>query len=140
MVLKEIREAFEDGTTSANKINRQLIFSGIAIIWILKGGSNTSLNGIPNMLLWSIGLLALSLTFDLFQSLVHTWIWYFNYRSFKNEELAKHDDNDGLDESTIIVNEQESSSIITWVIWILKIMLTIIAYALLIVHLIKEMA
>lgn len=137
MLLKEIREAFEGGTASANAINRQLIFSGIAIIWILKGTSSPSLAGIPELLLYAIGLLALSLTVDLFHSLVHTWIWYAHYRSYKKAELVKRYDNKGLDESKIVVNEKESSSIATWILFYLKIALTIAAYTLLIIHLVK---
>ena len=140
MLLKEIREAFEAGTSSANAINRQLIFSGIAIVWILKGSDNTSLANIPDLLLWVLGLLALSLTLDLFQSLAHTGIWYYHYRSFKNNALADTKNKNGIDESQIIVNEKEVSSIATWILWLLKIIITIVAYILLIVHLIMSIA
>lgn len=140
MLLKEIREAFEAGTSSANAINRQLVFSGIAIVWILKGNDNTSLANMPNLLLWVLGLLALSLTLDLFQSLIHTGIWYFHYRSFKNDALADKKNKNGIDESQIIVKENEVSSIATWMLWLLKLIMTIAAYTLLIIHLVKSIA
>ena len=138
MLLKEIREAFEAGTSSANAINRQLIFSGIAIVWILKGNNNTSLANMPDLLLWVLGLLALSLTLDLFQALVHTGVWYFQYRSFKNNALTEKENKNGIDESQIIIKEEESSSIATWILWLLKIFITIAAYTLLIIHLVKS--
>ena len=141
MQLNEIREAFEGGTASANAINRQLIFSGIAIIWILKGSSETDVTALTDkpLLLWGLVLLALSLSVDLLQSLCHVCIWYFRYSFFKNEELKKTENEQGLDEEKVIVAEKESWSIPTWIFWGMKILITIAAYVLIIVHLFGQL-
>ena len=141
MQLKEIREAFEGGTASANAINRQLIFSGIAIIWILKGSSETNVTALADkpLLLWGLVLLALSLSVDLLQSLCHVGIWYCRYLFFKKEALAKPENKNGLDEEKIIVAENESWSIPTWILWGLKISITIVAYVLIIIYLFQQL-
>jgi hypothetical protein len=140
MQLKEIREAFENGTGSANTLNRQLIFSGIAIVWILKGGTDVSITGIPPQLLKALILLAASFTLDMCQSLLHVLIWYCRYASFKKEELAKSGNENGLDEEKIIVNEKEWWSIPTWLFWASKICLSIWAYVLIILRLIGQLS
>jgi len=139
MKLNEIRGAYEDGTGSANALNRQLIFSGIAIIWILKGGTEGSIAGIPPQLLRALILLAVSFALDICQSLLHVLIWYCRYASFKKEELAKLGNKTGLDEESIIVNEKEWWSIPTWIFWVTKIGLTIWAYVLIIMHLLGQL-
>lgn len=141
MQLKEIREAFEGGTASANAINRQLIFSGIAIIWILKGSSETDVTALADkpLLLWGLVLLAVSLSVDLLHSLCHVGIWYCRYNSFKKEALTKPENMNGLDEEKIIVSEEESWSIPTWILWVLKISFTIAAYVLIIIHLFQQL-
>ncbi|MBO6306923.1 MAG: hypothetical protein J6M55_05390 [Paludibacteraceae bacterium] len=139
MKLKEIREAYEGGTASANAINRQLIFSGIAIIWILKAGPETSIQGIPDLLLCALILLASSLAVDILQSLVHVVIWYCCYAHNKRENLKKSAYGNGLDEEKIVVPEQEWWSIPTWILWGMKIALTIVAYAKIIMHLWRQL-
>lgn len=142
MQLKEIREAFENGSASANAINRQLVFSGIAIVWILKGANETNVTALADkpLLLWGLVLLALSLSVDLLQSLCHVGIWYRRYLFFRKEALEKSDDKQGLDEEKVIVAEKESWSIPTWIFWGLKILFTIAAYVLIIIHLIEQLA
>lgn len=142
MQLKEIREAFEGGTASANEINRQLIFSGIAIVWILKGSSETNVTALADkpLLLCGLILLALSLSVDLLQTLCHVGIWYCRYLFFKNKALAKPGNKDGLNEETITVAEKESWSIPTWILWGLKILITIAAYVLIIIHLFRQLS
>lgn len=139
MKLKEIRDAYEGGTASANAINRQLIFSGIAIIWILKDGPENSIHGIPDLLLCALILLALSLAVDMLQSLVHVLIWYCYYAHHKRKKLAESTNNTGLDEENIIVSEQEWWSIPTWAFWGIKIALTAVAYAKIITHLLGQL-
>jgi hypothetical protein len=139
MKLSEIRQAFEDGSSAANAMNKKLIYSGIAIVWILKGGLETSIKGIPDLLLWALILFASSLALDLFQALLHTGIWYIRYALFKKQELTKPENANGLDEDNIVVNEKESWSIPTWIFWFLKILPTAAAYILIIIHLAKQL-
>lgn len=141
MQLKEIREAFEEGSASANAINRQLVFSGIAIVWILKGSSENNVTALADkpLLLCGLVLFALSLSVDLLQSLCHVGIWYHRYLHFKNEALEKNENQKGLDEGTIIVAEKESWSIPTWIFWGLKILLTVVAYVLIIIYLFQQL-
>ena len=138
MKLKEIREAYEAGTSSANGINRQLIFSGIAIVWILKAGSETSIQGIPDQLLCALILLALSLALDMLQSLLHVIIWYSYYAHHKKKNMKDLAAN-GIDEDGIVVSEQEWWSIPTWILWVIKIILTIVAYVKIIIHLYAQL-
>ena len=138
MKLKEIREAYEGGTASANAINRQLIFSGIAIIWILKDGPENSIHGIPDLLLCALILLALSLAVDMLQSLVHVVIWYCYYAHHKRENM-KTPGGAGINEDTIVVSEEEWWSIPTWILWGGKIALTAVAYAKIITHLLGQL-
>lgn len=141
MKLSEIRESFEAGTGSANALNRQLIFSGIAMIWILQGGTgHANIASIPPIQLWALILLASSLLVDVAQALTHTGIWYFKYKSFKDTELSKlQDKTKGIDEDTVTVYEKESWSIPTWILWALKITLTIAAYLLIIIYVIGQL-
>lgn len=138
MKLKEIREAYEGGTASANAINRQLIFSGIAIIWILKDGPENSIHGIPDLLLCALILLALSLAVDMLQSLVHVVIWYCYYAHHKRKNM-KTPGGAGINEDTIVVSEEEWWSIPTWAFWGIKIALTAVAYAKIITHLLGQL-
>lgn len=141
MKLSEIRESYEAGSGSANALNRQLIFSGIAMIWILQGGTgHANIASIPPIQLWALILLASSLLVDVAQALTHTGIWYCKYKSFKDKEILKlQDKTKGLNEDTVIVNEKESWSIPTWILWGLKLLITIAAYILIIIYVVGEL-
>lgn len=141
MKLSEIRQAYEAGSGSANAINRQLIFSGIAMIWILQGGTGqANIAFIPPIQLWSLILLAASLLVDAAQALTHTGIWYSKYKAFKDAELVKQGNiSTGLDEDAVTVHEKESWSIPTWILWGLKLILTMAAYVLIIIYVIGQL-
>lgn len=142
MKLKEIREAYEDGTSAINGLNRQLAFAGIALVWLLKGGAENSIAGITPILLWTLVLFCASLFFDILQGFIHTWIWFAFYKREKTKNLLKQswkaDDLEGLDEDKILVAEKESRSITMWICWTLKVALTMVAYGFLVSVLIGQ--
>ena len=47
---------------------------------------------------------------------------------------------EALEKDNFIVKENEVSSIATWMLWLLKLIMTIAAYTLLIIHLVKSIA
>jgi uncharacterized membrane protein YjfL (UPF0719 family) len=73
MKLEEIRNAYEELSGIASKINRQLAFAGTGIIWIFRvsTGEQTSL---PEGLLWPAILLVFSLIIDILQYFLQSGI------------------------------------------------------------------
>lgn len=63
--LKDAREYYDKRSTKLSDVVRQLNFAGIAVIWLFRTGEKTG--GIPysRCLMWPLGLLICSATFDL---------------------------------------------------------------------------
>ena len=80
MNLKEARDNYDRRSTKLSDVVRQLNFAGIAVIWLLRTGDKTG--GIPysNCLLWPLGLLICSATFDLLHYAYASAAWGIFHR------------------------------------------------------------
>ncbi len=90
MKVYKIREAYYEATGTVSTIARQLGFAGIAVIWILKGGTNSSGISVPSELLVSLYYFVLSLSLDFIQYIYKSVVWGFlnrhHWRKHKDEE------------------------------------------------------
>lgn len=118
MTLKELREIYEGSSSKASEINRQLIFTGIAIVWIFREFTN---NGhiIPEEFKSIILLFCISLCFDITQYLIRGIMWHVWYY-FKRNPKEKEED--------ILVEEPEWINSIPDSFWYAKFIPTILAY------------
>lgn len=124
MKLKEIRDDYEELSGKASDLNRKLIYSGIAIVWIFHfnidaNSISPNENVIPEALHLPLLLFCASLGVELLQLLCSTIIWYLYYcckrRGCSNEDAHE-------------VNEPEWFNVNPWIAWLVKICLTIWAY------------
>lgn len=124
MKLQEIRDDYEELSAKASDLNRKLIYSGIAIIWLFHfnfdvSTINNNVDVIPKTLHLPLLLFCVSLGVELFQLFFSTVVWYLYY-CWKRQGCK--------DESKLEVNEPELFNIIPWIAWMLKIVLTIWGY------------
>lgn len=124
MKLKEIRDDYEELSGKASDLNRKLIYSGIAIVWLFHlnfdvSTINNNVDVIPEALHLPLLLFCMSLGVELFQLFFSTVVWYLYY-CWKRRGCR--------DESTFEVNEPEWFNVIPWIAWVSKISLTIWAY------------
>lgn len=124
MKLKEIRDDYEELSGKASDLNRKLIYSGIAIIWLFHYNFDVStinhdVDVIPKALHHPLLLLCLSLGVELFQLFFSTVVWYLYY-CWKRCGCT--------DENSLEVNEPEWFNIVPWIAWFAKIVLTIWGY------------
>lgn len=124
MKLQEIRDDYEELSGKASDLNRKLIYSGIAIVWLFHynidiGKVNQSTSVLPNELHSPLLLFCASLGIELFQLFFSTVVWYLYY-CWKRRGCT--------DENTFEVNEPEWFNVIPWIAWVSKIALTILAY------------
>lgn len=86
MKLKDAREYYNQRSTKLSEVVRQLNFAGIAVIWLFRTGEKTG--GIPynDSLLWPLGFLVASATFDLLQYAYASAAWGIFHRA-KEKEL-----------------------------------------------------
>src|SRR5882724_1377019 len=89
MKLKDALKIYYERSTKLSEVVRQLNFAGIAVIWLFRTGEKTG--GIPysDSLLWPLGLLIASATFDLLQYAYASAAWGTFHRQ-KEKEL-NHD-------------------------------------------------
>lgn len=85
MKIKDYIDAHTEFTQIASNVNRQLMFSGIAVIWLFKYTDDTSKFNLPSILLIPLLLLVLGLIFDLFQYIAASIIWYVFYRELEKD-------------------------------------------------------
>lgn len=124
MKLKEIRDDYEELSGKASDLNRKLIYSGIAIVWIFHANFDVTtidkdVDVIPEALHLPLLLFCISLGVELFQLFFSTVVWYLYY-CWKRRGSS--------DESTLEVNEPEWFNAIPWIAWVAKIVLTIWGY------------
>lgn len=124
MKLKEIRDDYEELSGKASDLNRKLIYSGIAIVWLFHNNIdfdkiNQSTGVIPKELHTPLLLFCASLGVELFQLFCSTVVWYLYYYCKRGK---------CTDENTFEVNEPEWFNVIPWIAWVVKIVLTIWAY------------
>ena len=90
MKIYELRDAYYEASGVVSVISRQLTFAGIAVIWLLKVGSNSG--GIPfsGELLIPLYCFVLALSVDLLQYVYKTIAWgslnYIYWRAHKDNE------------------------------------------------------
>ena len=88
MTLEDALEYYNQRTAKLSEVVRQLNFAGIAVIWLFRTGQKTG--GIPynDSLLWPLGLLVASATFDLLHYAYSSAAWGIFHR--KKEKELKH--------------------------------------------------
>ena len=74
MKLSDYTKDYYEFSGKASDITRNLAFAGIALVWILKGGTATTLR-IQHELLIPLALFVLCLGFDLLQYIAATCVW-----------------------------------------------------------------
>ena len=93
MKISDYIDTYHEFTALTSTVARQLVFSGIALIWIFKsskGGDYTlSIDLYYPMLVFIIAL-----ALDLFQYLSASIIWYLFYRYHENKRESIEDDPD----------------------------------------------
>lgn len=85
MKIKDYIDAHNEFTQIASNVNRQLMFSGIAVIWLFKYTDDSSKFNLPSILLIPLLLLVFGLILDLFQYIAASIIWYFFYRELEKD-------------------------------------------------------
>lgn len=123
--LKEGYERSGEASDKSSEINRQLAFAGIAIIWVFKTDSGGR-QIVPDELFLPGLLLVIGLSLDLLHYVVKSEIWY---RVTRSKEKA------GITEFTVPEWVNYPGDILYW----LKVVATIIAYALLIRFLVAKL-
>lgn len=125
MNLSEIREAYEELSGSASKINRNLCFAGFALIWIFNPNNYKNAGLLDTNLVVPALFFVLALAVDLFQYVISTTTWYFYYVNQKKK--MKSDEK----EDTFSVNEPEGKNTLVWHFFGFKILLMLIGYVIL---------
>lgn len=121
MKLEEIRKDYERYSTNVSSLNRQLIFAGLAIIWLFRISENGT-TSIPLELVDSLYFFVFSLCSDILQYVTQSLIWagYYWRKKYKyrNEENVED----------CVVKEPEWPNLLPWLLWALKIVFLGIAY------------
>src|SRR5882724_5194543 len=88
MKLKDALKIYYERSTKLSDVVRQLNFAGIAVIWLFRTGDKTG--GIPysECLLWPLGLLIGSATFDLLHYAYASAAWGIFHR-VKKKKISK---------------------------------------------------
>lgn len=133
MILKDARQRYEDASTQASQVMRQLALGGIAFIWLLSGGLQGRIVEFSPRLLWAGVTLAASLCLDLSQYLYKTIRWA---RWFHVEE----DRLQAGDDKKSVINEEAGTApdkinYPTWTLWAAKMISLLAAYVLIFVEL-----
>lgn len=118
MKLSEIRNAYEELSGSLSKINRQLTFAGIGIVWLFRVTTEQGTTTIDKGMLVPILCFVISFGVDLLQYLWQSYIWYFFYWC-KRKHGSKEEDE---------VNEPEWPNVVAWVMFTIKVLALMIAY------------
>ena len=123
MKLREIRNDYERYSTKVSDINRQLIFAGIAIVWLFRVSNNGN-TVFPRELYPTLFCFILSFGADILQYTIQSILWFGFYwnKKCKNNKSEKKDVED------IIVKEPEWPNLIPWGFWLAKVVCTVIAY------------
>ena len=124
MKLREIRNDYERYSTKVSDINRQLIFAGIAIVWLFRVTNNDGNTVFPMELYPTLFYFILSFGADILQYTIQSILWFGFYwnKKCKNNKSEKKDVED------IIVKEPEWPNLIPWGFWLAKVVCTVIAY------------
>ncbi len=124
MKLKEIRNDYGRYSTKVSDINRQLIFAGIAIVWLFRVANNDRNSVFPIELHPTLFFFILSFGADILQYTFQAIFWFGYYWVKK----SKNNMSKNKDVEEIIVKEPELPNLIPWIFWVAKVCFTIIAY------------
>jgi hypothetical protein len=124
MKIKELRKDYEEYSVQAGNLNRNLVYAGIAIIWIFRSTDNSGATTIPLALHTPLLMLITSLIIEIAQKLYQTVVTYLQYFYFKFKYKNEHD----VEEK--IIRESEILPIFAWLLWMLKFVSTLFAYIL----------
>lgn len=91
MKIKDYIEVYQEFTGLASNIARQLMFAGIALIWIFKV-TQKDIHTLPLELFFPVTLLIFALIVDLMQYVVASVIWYSFYRYHESKRVNMNDD------------------------------------------------
>lgn len=120
MKISDYINAYENFTDKASTIARQLVFSGLALIWIFKNSKIESYS-LPIELYLPILAFLIALVLDLFQYISGSIIWYGFYRYHEDNTRKSMEDDPDI----------ESPLIFTYflnTIFILKVISVIVGY------------
>ncbi len=126
MRLSEFKKRADEYTSKASEITRQLIFAGIAIIWIFRNPNGK----LDTLLIYPLTFLTIALVADLLQYVLGGKVWMDFFRS---EEARAKEKNETDPE---IKAPKKLSDYIYLCYW-LKIGLMFFSYLLLIIYLIR---
>lgn len=79
LTTEEVKKAYEEFSSKASDIIRQLSLAGIALVWIFKTGTDTTAVLQPQ-LRQAAFFIFIALVCDLFQYLTGAGIWFFYFR------------------------------------------------------------
>lgn len=134
MKLKEFRKDADYFSSTASSLNRNLSFSGIAVIWMFKQSVEGKIL-FDKILLWSLLLLSLSLLTDLAQYC----IGYYIISSFQRKiEIDNHQKHKEINEEKIDVLAPIKIKLITNFFFCIKIAFNFIAFGLIIYFLFQN--
>jgi len=87
MKLSIVRDSYYYNSGKLGDINRQLCFSGIAIIWIIKNNGAEHSNRLDNLLIMPLLLFTISLSIDLIQYLLQSILYSQFARHFEKQNI-----------------------------------------------------
>ena len=90
--LNDYKKDYYFFTSKTSEINRSLIISGIAIIWIFNKTSKNNVVDLPSDLVLPLSLFFLSLFVDLLHYFIGGLIWYLFYKYNECNNLNDDDD------------------------------------------------
>jgi len=120
MKLSDYIDTYEEFTSIASKLSRNLCFAGIAIIWIFNVTS-TQESTLPNGLFLPLLFFAVTLFFDLMQYVYGGFAYYLFYM-IRRKKLKEGE------EDKVDVDPPKGINIPTWTLFIIKILTLGIAY------------
>lgn len=88
MNLDDARGAYEALSAKASDIVRQISLAGVALIWIFKSGTDSSIS-LERPLLKAAFFIFLALALDFLQYLSGTVIWFIYFRHKENAGVSK---------------------------------------------------
>jgi len=118
MKLENARAAYEDLSAKASDIVRQISLAGVGVIWVFKSSTSTAISLEPKLVRAAL-FIFLALLFDFLQYVLGTTIWFVYFR-YKEKKGTK-----GTDEflAPTWINWP------TWVLFYLKSVMMLVAYA-----------
>lgn len=130
--LKELQNTYEALSGLASENARKLSFVGVAVIWIYRIGDQGEY-GIPDELVAPLLMLVAALAADLLQYVVSSLVYM---GLFKRRERLEAADESLAGKDFKLSKVYDATG---WVFWIIKIVLTIVAYVILLRFLFIEL-